>query len=472
MKITGLTAPVLSGLLAEQTTSPRLSARPAVAKYSHAYVEGLIITLLFCWSPSNALGYAAPWAMLGWFLLRTRSKTVLRRLGGCLIVWAVLVLGHAPFIQDFAWSSAGLAWFTYAAFIPIVAIPSRFLVGDILLKRTRRIVVILIVVEAGLGLVQALYGYSRSGSFDIANGDHVEGTIHPWLAPELSFSNPMFAVNMTFLLLALLPYFLVRRQYKIVFGLGVLVLLLASVLHVLLFLGAAIVITFILYGTVLLNRTAGCLLALVLAAGVLLSTTLLSTNLSALGGFVQATVARQTPRGILIDTILTEMPKEYPLMPLFGLGPGQFTSRAGLIGTGRYFGGPRNPQSLPLIQEQMSQPFADYFMDLWLRTASVSYYGSTHQPFSSWLSVYTELGLVTWGIILAGLGWFLIRVRQRSRGFANRALAIALTVGSLFLLLLGWQENYWEVPQAIFPGLLILKMFHASIRLERTLLPE
>ena len=47
----------------------------------------------------------------------------------------------------------------------------------------------------------------------------------------------------------------------------------------------------------------------------------------------EETVSVQTPRSKITMEAFADLPAEYPAMPLIGLGPGQFSSRAALIGT-------------------------------------------------------------------------------------------------------------------------------------------
>jgi hypothetical protein len=444
--------------------SPVAQPQVNTDRYTRIYVEGVLLALLLCWSPSNALAYLSPFLMLTWFFLRTRSRTILRNTLLVLAGWISLIFAHGVWWQDYAWVSASLTLLTYSSFLPILVIPSRFLNGHQMFARLRRPVVYVILIQTALGLTQALYGYRHTGGFDTANGDHVEGTIHPWLASEKSFSNPMFAVNMTFLLLFLMPPFLLQRRHiPVVLG-GVLVLILASVVHVMLFIAAAMGLVFLFYLTTLLGKKSGCLLLTILLIGAILATTLLSRNFSQVTRYAERTLAGDTPRAELVYEILPAMLMEYPAMSLVGLGPGQFSSRAGLIGTGRYFGRPDAPRPLPLIPLQMSQPFETHFLPLWLYVASRSYYGSTHQPFSSWVSVFTELGIVAWLIIAVSLTLILWQIRRLSRTRKQPILAIVLSSGILIIFLLGFQENYWEVPQAIFPGLLLLKAMYAQLR--------
>ena len=429
-----------------------------MSRYARAYYEGLVIALLLSWSPSNLLAYGAPFLMLGWYIVRTRSKTVVRNLILVGMLWLAFILAHLPFIGDFAWVAALLTGLTYSAFIPILVIPTRFLVTDQLFPRIQRWAVGFVLLEGVWGITQALYGYAQAGTFDLANGDLVEGTIHPGLESETSFANPMFAANMAILLLVLLPTFITRRKYFVAIGIGAVSLILASVVHILLFLAVAGIVVGLLYGTQFLRRWSGWLFVMVALLAGLLATNLLSRNLNAISTFVSTTVRAETPRGVVVKRVFETMPQEYPLMPLFGLGPGQFSSRAALIVTGQYFANTELP--LPV---QMSEPMADYFWQDFLRARAVRYYGSTQQPAFSLLSFYTEMGAIAFLLLVLLIMLLLLRIRRRARTYSEQVLAMALSIGILFIAFLGIQENYWEVPQAIFPALLILKAMYVHL---------
>ncbi|MEJ5203542.1 MAG: hypothetical protein WHV66_15070, partial [Anaerolineales bacterium] len=141
--------------------------------------------------------------------------------------------------------------------------------------------------------------------------------------------------------------------------------------------------------------------------------------------------------------------------------------RAGLIGTGMYFGGPENPKPIPLLPQGMSTPFEEYVLDTWLRMAlnpTINDTSSTYKPFFSWLSVYVEWGLIGVFLALAITGILLWRVwRCRSRS-SQRLQSAMISAGIMFIFLLGIQENYWEVSQAIFIGTVLLKMQYATLR--------
>jgi hypothetical protein len=149
-----------------------------------------------------------------------------------------------------------------------------------------------------------------------------------------------------------------------------------------------------------------------------------------------------------------------------GLGPGQFSSRASLIASGLYLGGANDPQAPPFLTPQATRLAADYCLSLLIAYADQGeVIGSTHQPFFSVLSVYTELG--AFGLVL--VGWVVVRIVRRARRRAatdptTRYRSVLFVAGVVFVALLGLQENYWEVPQAILIGLLLLRALGSNLR--------
>lgn len=433
-----------------------------LTSFQKAYYWAFVLSLLVCWSPLNVLAYVVPFLIIAWMLMATRSGVLTVRTCLWLSGWGLLTLLHGLIDQDFVWSNALLALATYAAFGFAFAIPGKRLANKALLEKMLRWVVVFVVVEAIWGIAQAMYGFTQTGSFDLANGDFVEGTIHPSLRPELAFSNPMYAANMAFMLLFLLPRAL-RGRSLFQFMIGSMALILSSVMHVLLFMFSGLVITFFLYQPYLRRRTAALVGTAILFVLPAIAYALLTTNFGTTTAFVRQVLAGEVPRSQAIKRAFVDMPVNYPYMPWIGLGPGQFSSRAGLISTGLYFGGLQNPRSIPLLPQQISKPQESYLMDLWYWHDSVPHYGSTQKPYFSWLSVYTEFGLFALLAAFALALGVLWRLRTHVTSLASRTLAVSVGAGIILLVLLGIQENYWEVPQAVLVGLMLIKAEYANL---------
>lgn len=439
----------------------------SLERYEKAYFWAFISTLILCWSPSNLLAYLAPFISVAIFVLLSRSHVVVRNALIWFLLWGVIISFYILLTPGFVIHSALFSVLTYSSFLVVIAIPGRFVSSLDLLDRMLGWARWIVIVEALVGIVQGLYGFSLTRTFDGANGDFVEGTIHPALAPELALSNPMFAINIALLLVALLPDLILKRKGYVAITLGGLALILASVLHVLMMLAAAGIIAIIFFWPISLRRR----MTYPLLGGLMVATVLaffaLRGNFGTANAFARQLISGESFRSKAISRAVLEMPEDYPLLPLVGLGPGQFSSRAGLIGTGLYFGGPVYARPLPFVPQGMSEAFEKNTLDLWVAYATLIAQsrgsGSTHQPFLSWLSVYTEWGILALAAILCIVGYLLVRVRLVVRRYAQRVLAASFGTGLLLILFLGLQENYWEVPQAILVGLMTLKVQYAVL---------
>lgn len=454
------------------STNSTTTAKMYVGRYNRAYFYAFIIVLLLCWSPSKLLGYLAPWLALGWFLLATRSHRTLRNSIVLFSLWFGLTLVHALLTPGFVAHSAILSFITYGAFFFIAAIPTKFIVADgRTMRQTLAVARWIVLFQGSWAVSQAILAASRTGTFDGATGDAVAGTIRPLgFSPDLS--NPIFAINMALLLVFLLPSLVLERKGLVPVVLGTVSLIMASVVHVLLLLGISLVLAFIIYSPSFFRQKRGIITTVGFVTMVLLASNLLSHNFSTARNFARYTLDGRTPRAQVILRAVDEMPGAYPWMPIIGLGPGQFSSRAGLIGTGLYFGTPLNPTPIPLLPTDMSIPFEKYVSDLWFSLFfdssgnaihSMDNTSSTVKPYFSWLSMYTEFGLLGFAMVVILSGWVLLRVRRRVRTPAQRLTAVSFGTGLIFIFLIGIQENYWEVPQAILVGITLLKVQYANL---------
>jgi hypothetical protein len=449
-------------------SSPRIRGRTAwllgadLPPSERAYYHAFLVAIVLCWSPSKLAAYAAPFVAIGLYVVEARVLRPLVAVAAWIGAFAVLAVVHAVLVPRFVWTSAGLAAITYGVLLFLWAVPSRRIGGGELTGRMATVLRWVVVLEGLLGIAQALYGFRHTGSFDVSNGDYVEGTISPGLAPSGTFSNPMFAANMGLALVLLLP--LARRpRHWAAMALGGLALVLASVLHVLLALGVAVV------GATLLvpprwkdvSRRARAAVAGSAVVGLVMVGAFLASNVRTAPALARAFASGNSPRAQEVRRVLTELPGAYPYQPFIGVGAGQFSSRAGLIGTGLYLGGIDHPRSLPLLPTGISGPQRRFLMDLWRQAASLPHVSSFQEPFFSWQSVYTEFGWPGLLGIATFVAWVLVRARRRSRRPGSRTLGWAVAAATLMLFVLGFAENYWEVPQAILVGTMLLKAAYA-----------
>jgi len=452
-------------LQAAQTGASRADAASGLNRRDWAYLTAYAGVLLLCWSPFKWAAYAAPALAIVWVVLAGRSGAVLARTLVLALAAALVVAAHLAWNEVFVLSSALVAMVTYSSLAVIWVFPARHFLKPELLSRMTDLTRNVVLLEAGFGIVQAVYGYWTSGSFDGANGDLVQGTIFPHFYGDGAFANPMYGAGLTLMVLALVPLARWKRGYALAVVLGTVALVMASVVHQLIFLAAAVALAYLWVRPRLpFSRAAVPLVAVGLVTPALVFL-LLPGNLTTLSDIVRQFREGSSPRRLILERVAEAMPDSYPYMPVVGVGPGQFSSRAALINTGYFAGSPRAPKDYgPLIRNAIPAPMREFLFELWIANANYRYYGSSQKPFFGWLSVYTEFGALGVTAAVAAIVVALARLPRRSKNIPLGLLSFSVAGMIFFIALLALQENYWEVPQAVLPGLFLIKAMHARAR--------
>jgi len=440
-------------------------AAASLSRREWAYLTAYVGVLLLCWSPFKWAAYAAPAIAIFWVIVAGRSGVVLVRVLLLAVAASLVVAAHLAWNEVFVLSSALVAMVTYSSLAVIWVFPAKHFLKPELLGRMTDLTRNVVLVEAAFGIVQAIYGYWTSGSFDGANGDLVQGTIFPYFYGDGAFANPMYGAGLTLMVLALVPLARWRRGYALAVVLGAVALVMASVVHQLIFLVLAMLLAYMWVRPRLpFSRAVVPIIAVGLATPVLVLL-LLPGNLATLRDIVEQFREGSSPRRLILERVAEAMPESYPYMPVVGVGPGQFSSRAALINTGYFAGSPRAPRDYgPLIRNAIPAPMREFLFELWIANANYRYYGSSQKPFFGWLSVYTEfgaLGLLAAAVVIVVA---LVRLPRRSKDIRLGLLSFSVAAMIFFIVLLAFQENYWEVPQAVLPGLILVKVMHAQAR--------
>lgn len=443
----------------------------------NVFYEIFMIAILIMWSPLKPLAYVAPFFALGWLLYRTNSGRTLQRL---LLVSSFLALVTVFYYLFHAWQgstfllpNALVSFIMYSPFFFLLVAPAPANTNEAYgYEKYARVLVVVAWIQGVVGSLQ----YVAAKTSSIASGDAVQGTVSPlsFLASGAGFGNQIFAISIIFTLLFLLPYVIVYRKGRWGFAIALMALMLALVVHAFIALLISAFVTVFLFREHLLFSqfkvfaiATGSVLALALALAVFMSDFVRVSLM-----YLEIYEGGDNPRTEAVAIARHQLPAAYPMVYFTGLGPGQYSSRAGLISSGYYFSGFEGPQAGDFFLNSMSEPFREYVFPSWQAyTINDARYGNStmSRPFFSTLSVYVEFGLVfTLGLGVL-LGYYVYQLRKtylrayQEQRAEQRWLALATGIAFVFLAAVSFFENYLETAQAIFPGLLLMQKFYSSL---------
>jgi len=117
-------------------------------------------------------------------------------------------------------------------------------------------------------------------------------------------------------------------------------------------------------------------------------------------------------------------------------------------------------QRLPFTPEVSS--YTRFILDLYDHFQKARKSGSTLFPFSSWITLYGELGFIGVFLLAILIMRSIFRIRSMTAsGYPQ--LPVIVLIFMLYWLGLGFQDNYWEYTQAIFPGVLLMTICYALL---------
>ncbi len=323
------------------------------------------------------------------------------------------------------------------------------------------------ILEAAVGIGQAIYGYwINAGSFDLAAGDVVKGTIGLAPLPDGTGSNQMYAILQSSMLALLVAMRAELARRPIVLPVVVVAVswLFASVMHTILLWLVALILSGVIAPRVYpkrrsLRRVVRVVSVPIFVVGFVLL--FMPANLTrvlptVVGLSLLGKGAAPASKLIAAKNTAEFVPMIAPYQPYIGIGPGQYSSRAGLILSGEYLG-----RSIP-VSGYAGEALDENILGLWRRFKQSNITGSTFFPFFSWLSIYGELGML--GVVAIGVAGFALIRRMRACARRAHPLATGLTFLTIYVLLLGFQDNYWEFSQVMLPILLVGKICHQYLR--------
>lgn len=328
--------------------------------------------------------------------------------------------------------------------------------------------------QSVVGFVQLIVGLSlRNTNLDADTGDVIQGTINPFSFMNdaaMGFGNQMYVINLLMMITFIAPTAFNKGNLLPIL-VGFLAVTFASVLHLTASWLLSLVAIFIFFNPNIFNKYLFLIVLIVCFSGWIVYYSQ-PDNFSLIERYFTEYIAGESLKIVSTYQAVIQMPMEFPHAYFVGVGPGQFSSKAGLIGTGQYFGEFYSPTQIPFIPQKTSIPFQKYGYDLWEYTNRpdlVKWINSTmNRTFYSLLSLYTELGVIIFTIILFQFLKLIIFFRQTfvdvNTSSANKLVAIGTATNSLFVFFICFFENYLESAQAIFVGLLLIKISYGHLK--------
>jgi hypothetical protein len=200
-------------------------------------------------------------------------------------------------------------------------------------------------------------------------------------------------------------------------------------------------------------------LSAILAVVVTLTATVSTVYVEGMKHWYQRVTQEQSsPKKVVTIAALDIMSS--PSHLLFGVGMGQYGSRAALISSGEYL-------SMPLPAAVVGESV--YFHDVvWPANDEFQKRGEGSvffKPYYSVLNLVVEFGVPAALLILAATLRQLLDNRRLARSGDKRIQAVGVfaNVGLVFLILCCFIENYLELPQAIFMPVLLYVLARSAV---------
>ncbi len=439
-------------------------------KKQNRFIKLYLIALIICFSPSKALGALAPIIfILGMlFYVGYRPKQHLLRYTILFLIYNIIGLIYYLLYNEFSFGNLYLFLISGSSLL-ILLYDFRGLVTDQVISRITKYSLIILVFEAIYGISQGVTSALMKGTMDSDTGDYVRGTIEPYFFHIAGTgSNPMFAILISTLLLFI---FMTKRYNQkisttksLLFGIILFSWIMASVMHSIIFLILAVFFAFIFkafFGIKLKRlfiisrrwRMFLILFLVIFTIGILIGL-FQPKNFANIDHYATQTLNISTEsdseKAIATYYSIFNLPNDEALQPFIGLGLGQYSSRAALIRSGKYLG---SSAIFPVYTNKYTDT---YIISLLVRERSYAG-GSTYFPFYSWLSLYGEAG---WLGVLFVIGLLFVVAKKiiKHESVVFPYMQIGLLILMFYIALLGFQDNYWEWAQAIFPAFLILRL--------------
>jgi hypothetical protein len=410
--------------------------RASARSLGDPYVVVYVVILVLCSIPSKFLFYfAGPLALF----LAARYRGFLSTRHGLFILTQGFVGSLSLLLEPSVAVLPSLLWpFTYGTFIVLamyLLVSPRRSVTPATMQIVVQIATYWVFVQGLVGIIQ----YGLSG-----NPDGVAGTVGLLdFLGNITINQVYFGFAILSILPAIVfwPYRLRLRWFSSLIGL-VAVGLSQSGHAIFAFLGA-ITLVYVVGAMRIRFFLPGVLVAILPFA---IAVFLYSDSLNIAKNWYEKTLRENSPKMMMISQLLEDLVEDNKLF-LLGSGPGQYLSRASLIGSGLLTNFQSRYQEAPdRLDENFIPIFTQYLV--------VGEGSAIAKPYNSFMSICSEWGaLITFGV-LCGMVILSVgnMIRARSCSSEEAVLRRYVAFYVVFLGAVAMVELYFEMPAAIAPG--------------------
>lgn len=166
--------------------------------------------------------------------------------------------------------------------------------------------------------------------------------------------------------------------------------------------------------------------------------------------WAERTLGPDSPKLLMLENLAFQASEDFKFAML-GAGPGQYMSRAMLVGAGIL-------TRVQWLGQEVPPRIDQFYWSIWYLYAEVGEGSAIAKPYNSYMSVFAE-----WGVVgLGALGLAIVVVLRRALLLAIRGRGAEVVFAgkylvfyTLFLCLAAAIELYFEMPAAIAPGALL-----------------
>lgn len=425
----------------------------------------ILLAIVVYWSPFDPLFYLVGPASLAFLILHRRSLRIradnpeMRRMNWCLygflFVFLVSGLANLNHINNLAW-----ALLSYGAVFAVLMTASSMTWEESHFRFLSKAVLWSTLIQLPIGYIQMIGGHGFAAlnpfSLNMGAGDYFAGTTLD------RFNSTTVALKMATGFFLAFPFWEKAKTLGRTALMGVLALgwILPSVMHSLVVGMGAYFFRQGLYAIrpMLQLRMSKGILTAVLVGGAVLATIfwIQRDNIRYVTGLAARAIGNEqlAPRKVkYVRSTFGPFLAESWQYPWIGCGPGNYSSRGAAIVSGEFL--TRQPAYIPATPAPMAEK---YVIPLWNRTLLKNPFtdGVANAPYSTWVSVFAETGII--GLVLfAGFLlaiWKRLRLHKASASPFMANLASGAELLLLFAMGLFFLDDWFEYPS--FMGVLML----------------